>query len=528
MKASAFIIVYAAILFVASAVVALMVINIWRWRRVPGSKALMAMSIGQVFWTFCYALQLSDFPRPEPFFWSKLMFLGVVAVPAGFLVWASYYTRRTGWINRRNIALLCIEPILFNIIVWTDPWHKLFSGNYSQTGILGIAFWMHSLYSYILLITGGIFLFLNWLQVAPAHKTQALLVTVGLPVATLANTVTIFGLTPVKGIDFSPLGFIAASLIFIYAQLRHHLFDLLPVARDKIVDGMRDGVLVLDTENRIIDMNPAAQEMLKKTIKTAMGDQVKTILPIWQHIEETWDQKMPFHIEFLTEGAEKRNLDLTITILLDKHRQPSGRLIILRDITEIKTIENALIKTNQSLKQKLEEIEALQHKLREQAIRDPLTGLYNRRFMEETLNRELAKADRTHIQISIALIDLDHFKKINDNYGHSIGDIFLIAMADMLTRVTRSGDVACRFGGEEFIIIMPGAPLELAALRINEFRQSFSEVKIPVGNENLNTTFSAGVAGYPQHGQDSKTLLEAVDRAMYAAKQSGRNRVVVA
>jgi len=527
-KSSTFIVVYDVILFVASAVVFLMIVNIWRWRRDPGVKALIVMNIGQGFWTLCYALQLSDFIRPEPYFWSKLMFLGVVMVPASVLVWSSFYTRRNTWVNRRNISLLFLEPIIFNVIIWTDPWHKLFSGNYSQTGMLGIAFWVHSLYSYILLITGGMFLFLNWLQVAPAHKTQALLAMIALPIATLANAVTIFGMIPLKGIDFSPIGFVAASLIYTYAQLSHRLFDLLPIARDKVIDAMRDGVLVLDSENRIIDINPAAQEILQTNIKATMGDHVKTILPVWPQIEGNLDPKRPFHLEFLMEDAEKRTINLNITTLLDKQSQPSGKLIILRDITEMKTIENALRKTNQSLQQKIEEIETLQNKLREQAIRDPLTGLYNRRFMEETLNRELAQAARANVILSVSLIDLDHFKKINDNYGHSVGDLFLTTLGSMLIKVTRTGDVACRFGGEEFILIMPGATPDLAYQRVDELRQSFSKTKIPIGKENLTATFSAGVAGYPRHGTDSKSLLEAVDLAMYAAKQSGRNRVFVA
>ena len=462
------------------------------------------------------------------YFWSKLMFLGVVMVPAGFLVWASRYTKRDGWVNNRSISLLLIEPIIFNIIIWTDPWHRLFSGNYPTTGTLGIAFWLHSTYSYILLTIGGVMLLLNWLQVSYAHQKQAFLVLLGLPIAWLANIVTIFGLTSLKGIDFSPLGFFAAGAIFTYAQLRHHLFDLLPVAHYTVLENMLDGAMVLDMEDRIIDLNKSAQEILNINVNEAMGRSAGSVLPAWQELNVRSAQKKDVNIEVLMKGTEKRNIDLSTIALYDRRNHPYGKLVILRDITHIMNIENALRETNENLSQKLAEIEALQIKLKEEAIRDPLTGLYNRRFLQETLNREIAHANRATIPLSLAMIDLDHFKKINDTYGHAIGDLFLITLGNLLAQKTRSSDVSCRYGGEEFVIVMPAASLEEAAQRIEQLRVEFSETKIDTGNGKICITLSAGVAGYPMHGDNDKSLLDAVDHALYAAKAAGRNCVVVA
>ncbi|MGA2525883.1 MAG: diguanylate cyclase [Smithellaceae bacterium] len=528
MTADILIIIYDLILFAAFAAAVWIVIVTWRWRRAPGSKSLMIQMIGEGWWTLCYALHLSTCIRPEPYFWSKLMFLGVVMVPAGFLVWASRYTNRDGWVNNRSIRLLLIEPILFNIIIWTDPWHGLFSGSYITTGTLGIAFWLHSAYSYILLTIGGLMLFLNWLQVTYAYRKQAFLVLLGLPIAWLANIVTIFQLTPLKDIDFSPLGFFAAGAIFTYAQLRHHLFDLLPVAHHTVLENMLDGVMVLDTEDRIIDLNKSAQEILGINLNEALGKAAGSALPAWQEAEVQSTQKQDVHVEFLMKGTEKRNIDLSTTALYDHRNQPYGKLVMLRDITNIKHIENALRETNENLSQKLAEIEALQIKLKEEAIRDPLTGLYNRRFLQETLNREIAHADRASIPLSLAMIDLDHFKKINDTYGHLIGDLFLITLGNLLAQKTRSSDVSCRYGGEEFVIVMPAATLEEAAQRTDQLRVEFSEMKIDTGNGKIGITLSAGVAGYPIHGNSDKNLLDAADRALYAAKAKGRNRVLVA
>ena len=528
MTAALFTIIYDLILFAAFAASVWIVIVTWRWRRAPGSKSLIILMIGEGWWTLCYALHLSTCIRPEPYFWSKLMFLGVVMVPAGFLVWASRYTKRDDWVNNRSVSLLLIEPILFNIIIWTDPWHGLFSGNYRGTGVLGIAFWVHSAYSYILLTIGGVMLLLNWLQVSYTYQKQAFLVLLGLPIAWLANVITIFRLTPIKDLDFSPFGFFATGAIFTYAQLRHHLFDLLPVARHAVLENMLDGVMVLNMEDRIIDLNNSAQEMLRINARDAMGRSAGSVLPAWQEAEAQSTQKKDVHIEFLTKGAEKRNIDLSTTDLRDRKNQPYGKLVMLRDITNIRRIENALRETNENLSQKLTEIEALQIKLKEETIRDPLTGLYNRRFLQETLSREIAHANRASIPLSLAMIDLDRFKKINDTYGHAIGDLFLISLGNLLAQKTRSSDVSCRYGGEEFVIVMPAASLEEAAQRIEQLRVEFSAIKIDVGNGKICITLSAGVAGYPMHGDNDKSLLDAVDRALYAAKAAGRNCVVVA
>ncbi len=522
-------IVYGVVLVIAMFVATWIVVVTWRWRRVPGAKPLMVQMLGEGVWTLCYALFLFGFMHPpsEPFFWSKLLFVGVVMVPAGFLVWTARYTQRDGWVNKWTIALLCIEPILFNLIIWTDHWHHLFSGNYAQTGKLGPAFNLHTLYSYILLLIGAVMLVIHWLQMPPAYKKQAFLVLLGLIVSTIANVLTV-ALLPVLKLDFSPLGFVVAGVTFTYAQLRHRLFDIMPVARHAVVDGMRDGVMVLDTDGRLIDMNPAAQNMMNATIRNSLGELAVKALPAWADIERQIGDQADANIDLHIPPDIKRHVDLTVTLMHDKRGQAAGKVVIFRDVTHVRKIEGDLRASNKELTQKIEQIEALQEQLRQQAIHDPLTGLYNRRFLEETLGRELAQAQRSNEALSIAMIDIDRFKSVNDTYGHSVGDLFLIALGDMLEQHTRTGDVACRFGGEEFIVVMPGAPLEVAAKRINEFRLTFGAVKIDVAGKLVSATFSAGVAGFPLHGTDDKTIIAEADRALYSAKDAGRNRVMVA
>lgn len=528
MSPELFLIIYDLILFAAFVVVTWIVVVSWRWRTAPGSKALMIMMIGMGFWTLCYAFHLSTVVRTEPYFWSKIMFLGVVMVPAGVLVWASHYTKYDGWINEFTISMLFIQPVIFNIIVWTDPWHKLFSGNFTTTGILGIAFWIHSFYSYTLLGIAGVMLFLNWLHVHQIHQKQALLVLLALLFACTANLISIFGLTPFQGIDFSPLGFIAAGIIFTYAQLRHQLFDLVPVARNRIFENMRAGAIVLDNQERVIDINKAAEEFLGTTVNDTLGKEVLSILPVWQEAVSRIAANKDARVEFISKDPGKRNIELSANILYDSKNQPYGKIIILRDITKMKQAENILRKANENLTQKIAEIESLQNKLKEEAIRDHLTGLYNRRFLQETLNREIAHANRARAPLSLAMIDLDNFKNINDTYGHALGDLFLTSLSSLLDQKTRSTDVCCRYGGEEFVIVMPTASLEEASQRVDQLRVEFGKIKIETGKKEVSVTLSAGVACYPLHGENDKSLLDAADRALYTAKAKGRNRVVVA
>ena len=183
---------------------------------------------------------------------------------------------------------------------------------------------------------------------------------------------------------------------------------------------------------------------------------------------------------------------------------------------------------NAQLRAQLTEIETLQAQLREQAIRDPLTGLFNRRYLIETLDREVAQAIRASTPLSIIMIDLDHFKKINDTYGHKAGDVMLQTLGTLLTTKTRDGDIACRYGGEEFIIVLPGASQTIAQRRAEQMRSTFEELRITYGGHILSATLSAGVAEFPLNGIDGETVLQDADKALYTAKSLGRNRVVVA
>jgi diguanylate cyclase (GGDEF)-like protein len=166
--------------------------------------------------------------------------------------------------------------------------------------------------------------------------------------------------------------------------------------------------------------------------------------------------------------------------------------------------------------------------LQNQSIRDPLTTLFNRRYMEESLERELHRAQRNSGGVAVIMVDLDHFKSFNDMYGHRVADNMLRVFARYLQRSVRLADIVCRYGGEEFVLILPATTLEEAINRLAEVQEGArrltieGEVGIPA-----QITFSAGIAVFPLHGADSETLLRGADRALYDAKQRGRDRISV-
>ncbi|HBZ54989.1 MAG TPA: hypothetical protein DEO88_06255 [Syntrophobacteraceae bacterium] len=168
----------------------------------------------------------------------------------------------------------------------------------------------------------------------------------------------------------------------------------------------------------------------------------------------------------------------------------------------------------------------LRETLRNQSVRDPLTGLFNRRYMEESLERELSRANRNGRTLGVVMIDIDHFKHFNDTYGHEAGDTLLRELGNFLQNNVREGDIACRYGGEEFLLILPEVSMAATLHRADQMREEFKKKTIRYGGQSLgNITLSFGVAVFPTHADSVGTLLRMADQALYRAKEAGRDRV---
>jgi len=171
----------------------------------------------------------------------------------------------------------------------------------------------------------------------------------------------------------------------------------------------------------------------------------------------------------------------------------------------------------------------LRETLRMQAVRDGLTGLYNRRYMEHALEREVLRAARNRRTVGLIMLDLDHFKRVNDSYGHEVGDLLLRSVGEFLQANVRAEDIACRYGGEEFVVMLPEATLAMTQSRAEQLWKGIQGLTVNVRGQLLQElTTSVGVAAFPEHGRSLAELLRAADLALYGAKRQGRNRVMVA
>jgi diguanylate cyclase (GGDEF)-like protein len=232
-----------------------------------------------------------------------------------------------------------------------------------------------------------------------------------------------------------------------------------------------------------------------------------------------------FEVGFYTDELARTALEFAsqAAVALENARAYAR---IRHEVDERRRAEEELRTAYESLHTRMAEIEGLQDSLREQVVRDPLTGLFNRRYLMETVQREIVRCQRGGRPLSIVLFDVDHFKAVNDTLGHEAGDQVLVAVGGYLLSQAREDDAACRYGGEEFVVVLPDTPLEVALRRAEEWRLAMRLIA-PVA-EGRPTTISVGVAASPDHGTTGDDLIRAADEAMYRAKSKGRDQVVAA
>lgn len=284
-----------------------------------------------------------------------------------------------------------------------------------------------------------------------------------------------------------------------------------------LIDQSNDAIEVVDARTqRLIDANDRACRDLGYSREELLSLSVSDIDAVDDPARLSEMGKILEKNGFIVIESLHRRKDQSVfpvelslrMIVLDKPYVVS----VARDITERKQAE--------------QELQALQQQLRDQAIHDPLTGLYNRRYLEEALARELIIAERKGLCISAIMGDLDHFKLVNDNYGHRAGDEVLRTFGKLLKACSRGSDIDCRYGGEEFLLLLPDMNEESAIERAESLRLALASTPIEFEGSIISVTGSFGVACFPRHGRTGDSLISAADKALYAAKDAGRNRVV--
>ena len=520
-------------LLVSTIVITVVAMIAWKRRPAAGAAALAVLSLAVAIWCGGYAAYWALSQGQAQLVVSNASTIGASLVPPAFLVFMLDVTGRRRWLTRRLWLALGLVYGATLIVSWTNGWHHLWNASVAfrtrgglqivevETGPL---YWFFAiLYSYSLILAGtGLLIHAFW-HARGVYRNQYGLLLLAVVVALGPSLLSEAGLTPWPNLDLAPLGLAISGPLLAYALFSFRLLDLVPIARSLLVDIMLDAVIVLDRQQRVVDINPAALKLTGWAGRSPLGQPAQRVLAAWPDLVARQADVFEANAQIQLDPAH--TLQLSITPLHDPAGAILGRLIMLRDISALKQVEQDLHAANTRLRADLAQIENLQLALREQSIRDALTGLYNRRFLEETLPREIARASRDVQPLSLIFVDLDHFKAINDSYGHAAGDQVLKAIGQFLAKAARASDVVCRYGGEEIIVFCPGMPLTTAAQRADEWRQGIGGLSTEVDGAALRVTISAGTAGFPLHGQSMAALIAAADSALYAAKAAGRNCV---
>jgi diguanylate cyclase (GGDEF)-like protein/PAS domain S-box-containing protein len=304
------------------------------------------------------------------------------------------------------------------------------------------------------------------------------------------------------------------------------------LARSAAIEAAAEGIAITDPDGVIEYVNPALTVITGYAVEELVAQHTRIFNSgrqgrafyddLWGTIRagRVWRGEI---INRRKDGSLYTEL-MTIAPVSNEHGETVHFVAVKHDISERKRMETDLKRTNATLEHQIEEIHRLQADLREQAVRDGLTNLFNRRYLDETLERELARAKREGYPLSLVMIDIDHFKKLNDTYGHQAGDKVLRELAALLWGDVRAEDVPCRYGGEEFVVLLPRMPLDVALERAEGWRRTFQAARVPFGDFQLETTISCGLSAYPEHARTPDDLIRCCDDALYKAKHHGRNR----
>jgi diguanylate cyclase (GGDEF)-like protein/PAS domain S-box-containing protein len=505
----------------------------------PGRNAMIWMLTALAVWAICYAMT-ALFPSFETkMIWLKLENIGILTVPVFWFLFTVQYAQVDRWLNRLTGSLFFVIPLVSLAFLFSDRWfnfyyaavHPLSASGGPLVIERGPWYLVAAIQSYLLNVAGMGILIWRFFYHQSIYRKQLTILISAVLIPLVINVFYQFAprILPSLSIpiDLTPISFTVTAVLLSAGIFGLRLFNLIPIARHTVLEHLPEMIFVVDRHDQLLDANSAAQRMLGKSLDEIVGKDPLEVFRAWPQLINRFLTTDETHEEIQIPGDPSRTLEIKIAPLYDQFNKLEGRLIVAQDITDRKRLENETKRAYEALTNEMAENEKLRAELQEQAIRDPLTNIFNRRYMAEFLDKEIARAERENTPVSVVIMDLDNFKAFNDAYGHKCGDVILRAFADFLVEHTRRGDVVCRFGGEEFVILMPNAPLKIGQERAETWRQDFSETQIDYEGMKFCITFSAGVASFPSHGSTGDAVLHAADQALYRSKNNGRNRVTV-
>lgn len=412
-----------------------------RNRAARGATYFVLTMLLASLWAIGAAIEALSPDLSSMIFWRNVQYLAITGIPLTWLAATLQYTRRDRWLRTRWFPLLAILPISTLVIVWTNELHGLFRASVflDTSGAFPVAatnfgpwLWVQASYSYILLLAAAILLLEALLSAPSAYRKQPAILLIGTVMPALWSVLFVTGNNPLGNIDITPQIIGLSGIVFAWGLFHRWLFSTVPVAHETVIEGLSDGIIVIDVSGCVIDFNPAARSILRLGTKETIGLRSEVAFQGQPELIALCQATAPEQTEIiLGEESSLRHYEATVSRLVDRRGHYVGQVVNLRDITERKAIEQKLIHAS---------------------FHDTLTGLYNRAYFEEEMHR--LEAGRFY-PITIVGADIDDLKVVNDTMGHKAGDELLAALAEILLSAFRKSDVVARVGGDEFGILLP-------------------------------------------------------------------------
>jgi len=474
------------------------------------------LTLALAVWTACYALELVSVTLESKIFWAKMKYLGAAPGPVLWFIFSLYHTNHKHWLTVPLKIVLAVFILLTLGVVFTNEFHHwywtdiyLTSGFPETQSEHGFYFWVYAAGIY-LLVLASVVNYVNYYRSVPAFfRRQAVLMVLGgfLPLGTRILE-DFIGWDPFPKMDNVILFLLVSAVLFAVALFRYSALELVPIAHNLIVSNISSGILVLDALGRVVEINPFAQKLIGLKSENVMGKSLEAVLNEWPaigyspEINEQYEQEIS-----LAQKEGSRYLLVQISPIRNESQEIIGHVIVLVDITDRKEAEI--------------ELEHL-------ARTDVLTGVTNRRHFFELAEVQFAAAQRYHHSLAIMMLDVDHFKQVNDRYGHLAGDLILQMVAGECKGHLRGTDLFARYGGEEFICLLPEQDSAGALDMAERIRRVMEQVEAKFEMQTIRVTASLGLA-VMQNETDLtlEQLIDRADQALYRSKATGRNRVTI-
>jgi diguanylate cyclase (GGDEF)-like protein/PAS domain S-box-containing protein len=476
-------------------------------------KVFAALSLCVSIYLFGYLLEINSFELQEMIFWNQVQYIGLPFFPVLWLLMALLYTKGKYIISRWKLVFLFIIPVLTFFFRMTNSFHQLYYHSFqlqhtAEFSLLHLVkgpwYYVHSTYLlFCLLLTTILFYGEYKKSISLNHsRFRILLVASVIPHIGLALILLDF---LELGLDYTAFFMPISLLLIMLSILKYDFLEVKTLARETIFENCSDGMVLLDMEHRILDYNKEAQCFFSSFKVVLQNRYIDDIMTGQKEVAEVFKGEASQEFRLARDGRESC-FEITSTVMENGYGSKIGILKSIRDVTEKKMI---------------------QERLKLLASIDELCGLNNRRYFMELLQKEYELARVYDQYFSILLIDIDHFKAINDTKGHAAGDFVIREFGKLIKENFRKTDFSGRLGGEEFAIVLTNTSFDAALQVAEEFREKVAKTEMLYENHSISMTISIGVTSFFNEAKSFEEILNYADEAMYESKARGRNCTTV-